>query len=146
VHFFDSGALQNFGFQANATFVNGDVKYDNAADPSLDQFALVGLSDSYNLMAFYEDDRFSARLLFNNRGEFLQNTAAFSGVPRYVDEYQQVDFTLGYRYNDNLTFSLEGINILEEPVIQYGRTRNQVHAYIEGDRRLMLGARYTFGD
>ena len=32
VHFFDSGALQNFGFQANATFVNGDVKYDNAAD------------------------------------------------------------------------------------------------------------------
>lgn len=146
VHFFDSGALQNFGFQANATFVNGDVKYDNAASPSLDQFALVGLSDSYNLMAFYEDDRFSARLLFNNRGEFLQNTAAFSGVPRYVDEYQQVDFTLGYRYNDNLTFSLEGINILEEPVIQYGRTRNQVHAYIEGDRRLMLGARYTFGD
>ena len=146
VHFFDSGALQNFGFQANATFVNGDVKYDNAADPSVDQFALVGLSDSYNLIAFYEDDRFSARLLFNNRGEFLQNTAAFSGVPRYVDEYQQVDFTLGYRYNDNLVFSLEGINILEEPVVQYGRTRNQVHAYIEGDRRLMLGARYTFGD
>jgi len=146
VHFFDSGALNGFGFQANATFVNGDVKYDNAADPSLDQFALVGLSDSYNLIAFYEDDRFSARLLFNNRGEFLQNTAAFSGVPRYVDEYRQVDFNLGYRYSDNLVFTLEGINILEEPVIQYGRTRNQVHAYIEGDRRLMLGARYTFGD
>jgi TonB-dependent receptor len=146
VHFFDEGALNGFGFQANATFVNGDVKYDNAADPSVDQFALVGLSDSYNLIAFYEDDRFSARLLFNNRGEFLQNTAAFSGVPRYVDEYRQVDFNLGYRYSDNLVFTLEGINILEEPVVQYGRTRNQVHAYIEGDRRLMLGARYTFGD
>jgi len=145
VHFFDEGPLANFGFQANATFVNGDVKYDNAGSQNEDQFALVGLSDSYNLIAFYEDDRFSARLLFNNRGEFLSNTNAFSRMPRYVDEYQQVDFTLGYRYNDNLTFSLEGINILEEPVVQYGRTRNQVHAYIEGDRRLMLGARYTFG-
>ena len=126
--------------------MNGDGKYDNAADPSRDPFALGGVSDSYNLIAFYEDERFSARLLFNNRGEFLQNTAAFSGVPRYVDEYRQVDFNLGYRYSDNLVFSLEGINILEEPVIQYGRTRNQVHAYIEGDRRLMLGARHTFGD
>ena len=33
---------------------------------------------------------------------------------------------------------------MEEPIVFYGRTRNQVHAYIEGDRRLMLGARYTF--
>lgn len=146
VHFFDAGALNGFGFQVNATFVNGDVKYDNAADPSQDQFALTGLSDSYNVMAFYEDDTYSARLLFNNRGEFLSDTAAFSGVPRYVDEYSQVDFTLGYRYNDNLVFSLEGINLLEESVVQFGRTRNQVHAYIEGDRRFMLGARYTFGD
>ena len=144
VHFFDGGALDGFGFQANATFVNGDVAYDNTLSQDQDQFALTGLSDSYNLIAFYENEKFSARILFNNRGEFLSNTNAFNRMPRYVDEFQQIDFNLGYRWNDNLVFSLEGINIMEEPIVFYGRTRNQVHAYIEGDRRLMLGARYTF--
>jgi len=144
VHFFDGGALDGFGFQANATFVNGDVAYDNTLSQDQDQFALTGLSDSYNLIAFYETEKFSARILFNNRGEFLSNTNAFNRMPRYVDEFQQIDFNIGYRWNDNLVFSLEGINIMEEPIVFYGRTRNQVHAYIEGDRRLMLGARYTF--
>ena len=46
VHFF-SDALNGFGLQANATLVDGDISYDNSANPnSEDQFALTGLSDS----------------------------------------------------------------------------------------------------
>ncbi len=143
VHFF-TGRLEGFGFQANATFVDGDVSYDNSLPESEDQFALTGLSDSYNLIAFYENERFSARVLFNHRDDFLANTNAFNRMPRYVEEFQQLDFNVGYRATDSLVFTLEGINMLEEPTVFYGRTRNQVHAYIEGDRRLMLGARYNF--
>ena len=147
VHFFSPDSrLNGFGFQANATFVNGDVGYDVSLPESEDQFALTGLSDSYNLIAFYENETWSARILFNHRGEFLTNTNWSSRIPRFVDEYQQLDFNVGYRATDNLTFTLEGINILEEPIVFYGRSRNQVQAYIEGDRRLMLGARYIFGD
>jgi TonB-dependent receptor len=144
VHFFEDGALEGFGFQANATFVNGDVKYDVSLPDSEDQFALTGLSDSYNLIAFYENETWSARILYNHRGEFLANTNWSSRIPRFVDEYEQLDFNVGYRATDNLTFTLEGINILEEPIVFYGRSRNQVQAYIEGDRRLMLGVRYVF--
>ena len=36
------------------------------------------------------------------------------------------------------------INMLDEPIVYRGRTPQQVQAYIEGDRRLMLGARYNF--
>lgn len=143
VHFF-TGALNGFGINANATFVNGDVSYDISRPESEDQFALTGLSDSYNFIAFYENERWAARILFNLRGEFLSHTNVGNRIPRFVDEYEQLDFNVSWRAIDNLTFSLEGINLLEEPIIFRGRSENQVQAYIETDRRLMLGARFTF--
>lgn len=143
VHFF-TGRLEGFGINANATFVNGDVSYDVSRPESEDQFALTGLSDSWNFIAFYENEKYSARILFNHRDEFLANTNVGNRMPRFVDEYEQLDFNLGWRATDSLTFTLEGINMLEEPIIFRGRSQRQVQAYIEGDRRLMLGARYVF--
>jgi len=143
VHFF-TGSLRGFGINANATFVNGDVKYNIALPQSQDQFALTGLSDSYNFIAFWENDTWSARILYNNRGEFLANTNWSDRIPRFVDEYEQVDFNVTWRATDNLTLSLEGINLTENPIVYRGRSENQVQAYIETDRRLMLGARYIF--
>lgn len=143
VHFF-TGPLEGFGINANATFVNGDVAYDITRPESEDQFALTGLSDSYNLIAFYENETWSARILFNHRGEFLANTNVGNRIPRFVEEYEQLDFNVGYRATDQLTITLEGINMLEESIVFRGRTANQVQAYIEGDRRMMLGARYNF--
>ncbi|MEI9904683.1 MAG: hypothetical protein WDN06_12455 [Asticcacaulis sp.] len=53
-HFFgDTG----FGIAASATTVNGDVSLDDAADPgpnAPDQFALEGLSNTYNITGIYE--------------------------------------------------------------------------------------------
>ena len=143
VHFF-SGALNGFGINANATFVSGDVSYDISLPQDQNQFALTGLSDSYNFIAFYENEWFSARILYNHRDEFLASTNWSDNIPRFVEAYEQVDFNVGWRATDNLTFTLEGINMLEEPIVFRGRTEQQVQAYIESDRRLMLGARYTF--
>jgi len=144
VHFF-TGAFTGFGLQANATFVSGDVGYDVYADPaSADQFAQTGLSDSANLILFYENDTWAARVLYNQRGEFLSNTNIGDRVPRFVDAYSQLDINASYAATDNLTFTLEGINMLEEPVIFRGRTETQVQSFVEGDMRMMLGARYNF--
>lgn len=143
VHLF-TGRLEGFGINANATFVSGDVSYDISRPEAEDQFALTGLSDSFNLIAFYENETWSARILFNHRDRFLANTNVGGRIPRFVDEYEQVDFNVGYRVMDNLTITLEGINMLEEPIIFRGRSERQVQAYIEGDRRLMLGMRYIF--
>ncbi len=143
VHFF-TGALEGFGINANATFVNGDVSYDISLPESEDQFALTGLSDSYNFIAFYENEKYSARILYNWRDEFLSHTNVGNRIPRYVEAYGQLDFNVGWRVMDNLTLTLEGINMTEEALVFHGRTPQQVQAYIETDRRFMLGARYTF--
>jgi len=144
VHFF-TGALDGFGINANATFVNGDVAFDISRPQSEDQFALTGLSDSYNFIAFYENDTWSARILYNYRDEFLSHTNVGDNIPRYVEGYGQLDFNVGWRATDNLTLTLEGINMTEDAIVFHGRTAQQVQSYIETDRRLMLGARYTFG-
>ena len=103
-----------------------------------------GLLDSFNFIAFWENDRWSARILSNKRGEFLSSTNWSSRIPRFVDEYEQIDFNVAWRATDNLAFTLEGINLTEEPIVFRGRSANQVQAYIETDTRLMLGARYNF--
>ena len=144
VHFF-TGNLNGFGFQANATFVDGDIGYDVYANPNTEeQFALTGLSDSWNLMGFYENERFSIRLLYNNRGSFLANTNVGQRIPRFVDEFSQLDLSASYAPMDNLTIFLEGINLTDEPIIFRGRTHSQVQSYQEGDLRVYLGARYVF--
>ena len=144
VHFF-TGNLNGFGFQANSTFVDGDIGYDVFANPNTEeQFALTGLSDSWNLGLFYENERFSVRLHYNNRGRFLANTNVGQRIPRFVDAFSQLDFSASYAAMDNLTIFLEGINLTDEPIIFRGRTHKQVQSYHEGDMRLYLGARYVF--
>jgi len=141
-HFFgDSG----FGFQANATLVNGDIAYDVAADPSVSQFALEGLSDSANLVGIYEKGPISARLAYNFRESFLTDTAfGGQGQPAFVDDYQQVDFNITYNVNDRLSVSLDGINVTEESQKIFGRTENMLWLNTEGDSRYVLSGRYTF--
>ena len=60
-HFFgDTG----FGVMANYTIVRGDIKFDNM-DISANQFALLGLSDTANLVLMYENYDIEARLAYN---------------------------------------------------------------------------------
>ena len=141
-HFFgDSG----FGFQANATLVNGDIAYDVGADPSVSQFALEGLSDSANLVGIYEKGPISARLAYNFRESFLTDTAyGGQGQPAFVDDYQQIDFNVTYNVNDQFSVSLDGINVTEESLKIHGRTENMLWLNTEGDSRYVLSGRYIF--
>ncbi|PCK08010.1 MAG: TonB-dependent receptor, partial [Alteromonadaceae bacterium] len=140
-HFFGE---TGFGVSANYTIVNGDVKFDVAAAPTATQFALVGLSDSANLGFFYENDKFSARVVYNWRDKFLDNAAVNVNEPQFTEEFEQVDFNLSYNVTDSLSVSLEGINIFEEDKRQYGRTSNQVTQLQILGARYALGARYSF--
>jgi hypothetical protein len=142
-HFFgDSG----FGFQANATFVNGDVGYNVAADPAVAQFALEGLSDSANAVLIYEKHGLSARLAYNWRDAFLTTTVyqGQQGLPGFVDAYKQVDLNITYNINDQFAVGLDGINITGEGQLIYSRTKQMQWWNAEGDPRWMVTARYNF--
>lgn len=141
-HFFGQ---TGFGIQANYTIVKGDVSFNDAGDPNINQFALLGLSDSANLILMYENYGFQVRLAYNWRDEFLQNTNRGNfRNPEYVEEYYQVDLSIGYEVNENLTLSLEGLNLTEEDVRWHGRSVNQPWYVEDQGARYALGARYKF--
>ena len=145
-HFFgDTG----FGVSANYTIVNADDEYNNTlVDENgnvVQQFAVEGISDSANLVAFFENDDWSTRIAYNWRDEYLTNRF-FGGDanPEYVEDYGQLDGNVSYNVNDQLTITLEGINITDEYTRSYVRANNATGYVTVGGARYMLGARYAF--
>ncbi len=140
-HFFgDSG----FGIQANYTVVNGSIGYNFKAEPGAGQFALAGLSDSANVVGIYEKDQWQARIAYNWRDKFLDNPNAGGGEPEFTKAFGQVDFSVGYKFTDDLTVSLEGTNVTGEDKKTFGRTTTQVKYIDILQPRYSLSARYNF--
>ena len=142
-HFFgDSG----FGIAASYTLVNGDVEFDVTGDPGSSQFALPGLSDTANLTLIYEKEGLTARLAYNWRDEFLASSNDGSGFnnPIFVEEYGQLDLSVGYEVNDQLSLSFAGINLNEESSRSFSRSRSDLLFLRENSARYYIGARYKF--
>jgi TonB-dependent receptor len=139
---FESG----FGGIINYTKVMGDISFNNALIGA-DQFALLGLSDSYNVIGFYEKDGIHVRVAYNWRDEFLAGTGQDNvGVnnPTYVAPYGQLDANISYDFNENLTVMLEGTNITNEYSRTYGRSDLQTLNVFVAGPRYDIGVRYKF--
>ncbi|MEM9840059.1 MAG: TonB-dependent receptor [Pseudomonadota bacterium] len=141
----DSG----FGWIFNYTIVDGDVTFDNNTVPSdgIVQEPLIGLSDSYNIQAFYDKHGFQARLAYNWRDQFLTSFIGVSGLagnPLYVQEFGQLDFNASYDVNEKLTVFVEGINVLDETRTVVGRSDAYINFATQTGARYQFGARYRF--
>ncbi len=141
-HFFgDTG----FGVQFNYTHVDSNRKFDDFADPGEEQFALVGLSDTANVVLMYENYGVEARLAYNWRDEFLRQTnQGGSNNPVYVDAYAQLDLSVAYNINDNLSVFFEGLNLTEENVRWRTRDSRMTQYLEQHGARYMVGVRYAF--
>jgi TonB-dependent receptor len=134
-----------FGVLANYTIVKGDIGYDVAGDPNVNQFALTGLSDSANAVLMFEKFGISARLAYNWRDEFLSNVNQGSfRNPIFVEAYDQIDLSVGYDINDNIAVSFEAINLTGEDIRWHGRSSLQMWRLEDQGARYALGARYKF--
>ncbi|WP_237066400.1 TonB-dependent receptor [Microbulbifer guangxiensis] len=144
--FGDSG----FGGQVNYTTVDGDVNYDNTntnkGEGVENQFVLFGLSDSFNLVGFYDKNGIQARVAYNWRDKFL--TSSFDGAgernPIYTEAYGQWDISASYDIQDNFSVFMEGINVTNETTRAHGRHENMLIAAFQNGARYNLGVRYSF--
>jgi TonB-dependent receptor len=110
--FYDNlpGILGGLGLQANYTYMDGDT---TNLDTGIKQ-SITGLSNrSYNLILLYERERVSARLAYNWRDEFLDVRNIAAGYDLYVAETEQLDGQISFTATDNITVSLEAINMLD---------------------------------
>jgi outer membrane receptor protein involved in Fe transport len=133
-----------FGIMANLTVVDSDAELDVT---DLNQsFALTGLSNSKNLVAYYEKYGVQLRLAYNQRDGFLQSLSQPSGgtEPTFVEDYHQFDFSGSYDFNEHLTVFFEGTNITGEETLKHGRYSNQFLLAQDTGPRYALGVRATF--
>jgi iron complex outermembrane receptor protein len=129
---------ENFGINANYTYVDGEADGDKP---------LNGTSENtYNLSAWYENDRFNARVNYSYRSSF------YAGVSRadnfYQDDFDTVSASLGFKATDWLTISLDGLN-LNDPKLKYYTENDAVpgylpHAFYSNGRQYYLNFRFKF--
>ncbi|MFG6488727.1 TonB-dependent receptor [Roseateles sp. BYS78W] len=141
-HTFSNG----FGGSINFTRVRSGLTYKNGTLGDQTGTALVGLGDSGNVVAFYEDSTYSARVAYNWRGKYLSGNygGAEGAQPLYTEPYGQVDVALGYAYNNHLSFQLEAINLTDQYTRTQMRDALQIGSVTQLGRRVMIGARYKF--
>ncbi len=135
--FGDSG----FGVIANYTHATTDLTYDNTQSFRVLQIALPGVSDSANLVGFYDKNGLQARVAWNWREKFLSGSGR---NPFYIEDYEQVDANISYEVRDGLTIFAEGIDITGTDRRGHRRHKNNTFFMNPQKGRYAVGARYKF--
>ena len=131
-----------FGMQLNFTIISGgDVDVDSSVIG--EQFILPGLGDSGNLSVFFENERHTARLAFNYRGETIVGFGNYE-QPLYVDEREQLDFSYQFRFNETTTFFFDAANINDETTRLHARHDDMLFLSQQHGPVFKFGARMNF--
>jgi TonB-dependent receptor len=135
--FWDSG----FGIQANWSVPSGGAPWNSLAIGN--QFALAGLSRSYNVVGFFEKWGFQTRVAYTHRGTFLSalNQTDQNSEPVYTKAYGQLDMSASYDITKHFSVFFDAINLTSAGIQQYGRYSEQFIAANEGFARYQVGFR-----
>jgi iron complex outermembrane receptor protein len=120
-----------FGTIANYTYADAE---ETGGGP------LVGASkNTYNLTGYYENDSFSARVNYSFRSKF------YNGLDRstaqYQDDTDNVSASIGYKISDNLTVTLDGMNLNNPKLKYYANNPDQPTAFYVNGRQYYLSLR-----
>lgn len=143
-HVFDD---TGFGVQANATVVGTNKPY-NQNDLTTSGFAVTGLADSANLVAFYDKDGFQARIAGNWRDSYLdhfgqaQGGGKFGTEPTFVNSTMQFDFSTSYDITEQFNVYFTAQNLNDATYSTHGRYPEQVLDVVDYGRRFTLGVHF----
>jgi iron complex outermembrane receptor protein len=120
-----------FGTIANYTYADAE---ETGGGP------LVGASkNTYNLTGYYENDSFSARVNYSFRSKF------YNGLDRstaqYQDDTDNVSASIGYKISENLTVTLDGMNLNNPKLKYYANNPDQPTAFYVNGRQYYLSLR-----
>jgi TonB-dependent receptor len=145
-HVFDD---TGFGFQANATLVGTNKPY-NPLDLMVSNFAVTGLANSANLVAFYEKNGFQARIAANWRDNYLdhfgqqQNNSRFGSEPTFVNATTQIDFSTSYDITPQFNVYFSALNLNDATFSTHGRFSEQLLDAVDYGRRFTLGFHFRY--
>src|SRR5690606_21216471 len=129
---FLGGWLSGFGLAANYTYVDSsnvpqstlsetdpDVAAGNQSTVDISRLPLEGLSrHTINIAPFYDNEKWSARLAWSWRDEFLLTIrdVIVPFQPIVNEATGQLDGSVFYNINDNWKVGVQGVNLLNEVI------------------------------
>jgi TonB-dependent receptor len=137
----------NFGAILNYTYVESEILYPDATQPSgFVSAPLTGLSKTaWNATLYYEDDVISARVSASYRDGYLTRVPGQNGNSvEGTNETLNVDASFSYQVNDQFAVSLEALNLTDEVNDQYVDASDRVVVYHHTGQQFLLGVRYTY--
>lgn len=145
------GFWSNFGAQASYSYVDTEnpVRFTTNG-PLFDVPQAFQSENSYTIAGLYEDDRFSARLVYTYRSDFVLFGVSANPIDgRYIEGYGIYDFSLGYDIGENFSVSATISNLTNEAPDRYVgepgsfATGFERQHYMNG-RIFGVGVRYRF--
>lgn len=149
------GMFSNFGAQLNYTHVESEIVYcTTAACNAFVTADLVNLSpNAWNTTLYYDDGKFNARVSAAYRDTYFQSVPGSNGATGLIPyqgktETTTIDASASYNLTDNLSISVEGLNLTDEENRQnhgdIGTSRDSTYVYHHTGRQVYVGARYRF--
>jgi TonB-dependent receptor len=135
--------FDGFGVLANVTYQD-DKGFKGTNLLTGDILPFPGLSDlSYNFSLYFENQRFNARTSYNWREEWLITPAGRGSLPEFNEAYGSLDASFGYNITPDVTFFIEGINLLDEQRIEFNNPFRRIGNETFGSR-YFAGVRAKF--
>ncbi len=133
---YEQAITRNFGVATNYTYADG--KQTSQVAPGGDD-RLVGTSKStFNASAYFETANFSARVAYTYRSAFysgLDRSSAFTQAA-----IGALSASLQYTVNQNLAFSLDGLNLNNPTLKYYSANEDQPRAFYKNGSQYYLMA------
>jgi iron complex outermembrane recepter protein len=122
-----------FGVQGNYTY--SDAEADEAG------LEIPGNSKhSGNIIGFYENARFGARLAYSYRSDFF---VTFDRSTRLnQDSLKSLDASVAFDLYHGLTLTADGVNLTDEKIVQFASDRFRPRAVYDNGRYYFLGVRF----
>jgi TonB-dependent receptor len=130
--------FNNTGVQLNYTFTDSSLlqRTRNGYPVGLQDFS----ENSYNAIAYYEDDRYEARIAYNWRDEYY-DTLTQGNAAAIRKPYGQLDFSARYKFNKKWSLGLSVVNINNEANEAYQEIEERFLWYKLNDTQYRLTLR-----
>ncbi|MCI5045065.1 MAG: TonB-dependent receptor [Aquisalinus sp.] len=155
------GAWSGLGFKLSYNYADSDFEFEDAQfgastviasdGTEIQRVGIVppanvpGLSEQVaSAQVYYNIGNFDIQGIYKYRSEYFQQFISTPGNLRYIDDTSIYEARVSYQVNDNVRLSLEGINLFDEPRVQYNPTPDSFAEVNVYGPRLFFGVRGKF--
>ncbi|MDO6746422.1 TonB-dependent receptor [Gilvimarinus sp. 1_MG-2023] len=156
------GFLSGFGFKTSYNYADSDFEFEDslygditirneAGEVTSQKIGIVepgnvpGFSEHvFSGQLYYSVGDFDASLIYKYRSEYFQPYTTNGTRLRFVGDTGVWETRLSYYITDNVRLSLEGINLLDEPKVQYHFSNDNLGEVNSYGPRIYFGVKAKF--